>query len=308
MSSTPKPLPLVEPADRRRGNATLRLNPTITALLRSWKLIAATTFAALVISAAFAKFALTKLYRAEAVLRPISQLMPNGIGASPAESLGSSLLGSTLGQSRAQEIVAILKSFDFDLALVGGHNLQDELFSEVSGWRRGSDPRWDVLRLLQRRFYCDYSVSTGNISISYLNPSRTKAERILGYYIDDLRQKLRQEQIRATGAAVKSLQEEAKSTPDSLLEAQLYQLVAQELQEQKLAMVDADFAFKVIENPAASDRPYSPNILLVTGLAGIVSLVLCCLIVVSLDWLRRARIASEGAYPAGRRRELTVTR
>ncbi len=54
-------------------------------------------------------------------------------------------------------------------------------------------------------------------------------------------------------------------------------------------MVDADFAFKVIENPAASDRPYSPNIVMVAGLAGVVSLVLCCLIVVSLDWLRRVR-------------------
>ncbi len=73
-------------------------------------------------------------------------------------------------------------------------------------------------------------------------------------------------------------------------------------------MVDADFAFKVIETPAASDHPYSPNILMVTGMAGIVSLVLCCLIVVSLDWLRRVRLASEGASPPGRRRDLTTTR
>ena len=308
MSSTPKPLPLAESADRRRGNPNPAVNPAMTALLRSWKLIAAVTIAALAISAAFAGFAMTKLYRAEAVLRPISQLMPNGMGASPAESLGSSLLGTTLGQSRAQEIVAILKSFDFNLALVAGHDLQEELFSEVSGWRRGSDPHWDVLRLLQHRFDCEYSVGDGNITLSYLDPSRAKAQRNLGYYIDDLRQKLREEQIHGTGAAIKSLQEEAKSTPDSLLEAQLYQMVAQELQEQKLAMVDADFAFKVIENPAASDRAYSPNTLMVTGMAGIVSLVLCCLILVSLDWLRRARLASEGAPTAGRRRDLTATR
>jgi len=308
MSSTPKPLPLADSPDRRRGNSNPALNPAMIALVRSWKPIAAITIAALVISAAFANLGMTKLYRAEAVLRPISQLMPNGMGASPAESLGSSLLGTTLGQSRAQEIVAILKSFDFNLALVGGHDLQNELLSEVSPWRRGNDSHWDVLRLLQHRFDCEYSVGDGNITMSYLDPSRATAQRNLGYYIDDLRQKLREEQIHTTGAAIKSLQEEAKSTPDSLLEAQLYQLVAQELQEQKLAMVDADFAFKVIENPAASDRPYSPNTLMVAGLAGIVSLVLCCLILVSLDWLRRARVASEGASPAGRRRDLTSTR
>jgi len=308
MSSPPKSLPLAEPADRRRGRADPPLSPAMIALLRSWKPIAAVTVGALAISVPFAKFAMTKLYRAEAVLRPISQLMPNGIGASPAETLGSSLLTTTFGQSRAEETVAILKSFDFNLALVKAHHLQDELFAEVSGWRRGTDPRWDILRLLQRRFNCEYSVSTGNVTMSYLDPSRARAQRNLGYYIDDLRQKLREEQIHETGAAIKSLQEEAKSTADSLLEAQLYQLVAQELKDQKLAMVDADFAFKVIQNPAASDRPYSPSILMVAGIAGIASLVLCCLVVVSLDWLRRARLASGGAPVPGRRRDLTTTR
>ncbi len=278
------------------------------ALLRSWKLIAAMTIAALAISAAGTKFAITKLYRAEAILRPISQLMPNGISSSPTSTLGSSLLGTTLAQSRAEEIVATLESLDFGLALVGRHKLQNELLAKVSGWSRGSDPQWDVLRLLQRSFNCEYSLSTGNITMSYLDPSRASARRYLSYYVDDLRAKLREEQIRTTGAAIESLQDAARSTPDSLLATQLYQLVAQELQEQKLALVDADFAFKVIETPAASDRPYSPNVLMVAGLAGIVTLVLSCLILVGRDWMQRIRLTYERDSAPVRRRDTPATR
>ena len=308
MSSTPKPLPFGEPADRRIGRADLQLSPAVMVLLRSWKLVAAVTIAATAISVAFAKFGMTRLYRAEAVLRPISQLMPSGIGASPAGSLGSSLLGSTLAQSRAEEIVAILKSFDFSTAMVERHKLQHDLLAGSNGWRRGSDPQWDVFRIIQSKFTCQFLQSTGNITLDYLDPSRAAAQRHLGYFIQDLRAKLREEQIHNTGTAILSLQEEARSTPDSLLAAQLYQLVAQELQEQKLAMVDADFAFKVIENPAASDRPYSPNILVVAGLGGIVALVLVCLMLASHDWLQRIRLASERASAAGRRRDSTGNR
>jgi len=302
VSSSPKSLPLPE----RHGRADLQLSPAVMVLLRSGKLVAAVMIAATALSAAFAKVGMTRFYRAEAVLRPISQLMPNGIGASPASALGSSLLGSTLGQSRAQEIVAILESFDFSTAMVERHRLQHDLLAGANGWRRGSDPQWDVFRIIQSRFTCQFLQSTGNITLDYLDPSRAAAQRDLGYFIEDLRAKLREEQIHNTGTAILSLREEARSTPDSLLAAQLYQLVAQELQEQKLAMVDADFAFKVIENPAASDRPYSPNIPMVAGAVGIVALFLCCFALMTIDWWQRIGMAHNRDVnsAAGKRRSV----
>jgi len=111
------------------------------------------------------------------------------------------------------------------------------------------------------------------------------AQTILGFYVDDLRAKLREEQVGTTTATAKSLRDEAGSTPDTLLQQQLFQLIAEQLQQQKLAMVDANFAFKVIDAPRASDRPYSPSVLLVTGLAFVVTLFISCLIILTREQL-----------------------
>ncbi len=292
MTSSQKPLPAapsIERVDKRSGRIEYQDLPAVIVLLRSWKQIATLTIAAVIISVIFAKFVMTQWYRAQAILLPVSQLMPNGLGSTATSSLTSSLLGTTLGSSRGEEILTTLESFDFSLAMVDRHSLQHELLFTAGFWGSGSDPRWQIFRLLQKRLSCDFSVTTGNATLSYLDPHRATAERILNYYIDDLRQKLREEQIRNTGAAIRSLQEEAKSTPDSLLQAQLYMMVAQQLEEQKLAMVEADFAFKVLQRPAASDRPYSPNPILVAGLVGIVVLFLSCFALLSLDWLRHIR-------------------
>jgi LPS O-antigen subunit length determinant protein (WzzB/FepE family) len=287
------------------------MNPVLLTLLPAWKYIAALTVAAFVIAALLAKFVMVKQYRAEAILRPVSQLMPSGVGSASSNpvSLSSALLGNSMSTGRSQEITTIMQSFDFSLAMVQRHHLQDELLSEAGGWKGDSDPQWTVFRLLQDRFLADFSLRTGNVTLEYLAPSRAMAQQILGYYIDDLREMLRDEQIRNTGVAVKSLKEEAKSTPDSLLEAQLYQMVAEQMQQQKTAIVEADFAFKVLQSPAASDRPYSPKPALVAGIAGIVVLFMSCLALLTRDWLRRLRLAYErGATSAPRRRDPGATR
>jgi hypothetical protein len=305
MSSTPKSLPLAEPAEGRRGRTDLPLNPAMMVLFRSWKIIAILTIGAMVASALCAKFLMTKWYRAEAILRPVSQLMPNELVDASMGSQGTSapaVSSDILLVFRAEEALAILKSFDFNLAVAERHHLKGELLARVSPWHRGTDPRWDVFRELEQRFGCQYSISTGSALLSYLDPDRTTAERNLGYYIDDLREKLRDEQIRDTKTAAATLESQAQSTSDSILQAQLYLMVAVVLRQQKLAMVDADFAFRVIQSPVASDIAYSPNVKLVAGLTGIVVLFLCCLAMLIRDWLQRMRIAnSPGTLTRGKR-------
>ena len=86
-----------------------------------------------------------------------------------------------------------------------------------------------------------------------------RAQEILQYYLDDFRELQRQEAIRNASAAIQSLEKEAGSTGDSLLRENLYALAARQVERQKLAEVEADFAFKVLEQPVSPDRPYSPT-------------------------------------------------
>jgi len=183
--------------------------------------------------------------------------------------------------------MATVESFQFGLAMVRNHHLERALLATKRWrpWNRHPDPSWEIYRTLQERFSCDYSISTGNLTLYYQDRDRTMAQTILGFYVDDLRAKLREEQVGTTTATAKSLRDEAGSTPDTLLQQQLFQLIAEQLQQQKLAMVDANFAFKVIDAPRASDRPYSPSVLLVTGLAFVVTLFISCLIILTREQL-----------------------
>ncbi len=297
MSSTPKSLAIAEAGEKRYGRVEQLLSPAILLLLRSWKLIAASTLAAFVVSAIFAKFMMTKYYRAEAILRPVSELMPNGFDlAASNESAETGLpeIGNLLGVPRAQEIITILNSFDFAVAMIDRHHMQPELLSAHGGLASpGSDPKWDSFRELKRRFKCDFSFNTGNVTMYYVAPNRANAERDLGYYIEDLRRKLRDEQIRDTAGEIESMGEKAKATPDSLAANQIYKMVANEVQVQQLAMVEADFAFKVMENPNASDRPYSPNVVVIVGIASVAALFLCCFALLVRSWLEKIRTAYE---------------
>ena len=131
----------------------------------------------------------------------------------------------------------ILTSFAFTNDLVKKHQLKDQLLAEekISLANLKEDPDWVVYRILKRRFECRFAQSTGNLTLYYQDQKRSEAERILGFYIDDLREKLRYRQVRDATAAVASLQEEAKASSDALLQNQLYELIATQIQRQKLS-------------------------------------------------------------------------
>ncbi len=286
-ASSAAPEGRTQPSERRAGHFQPPRLPALVVLARSWKLLVCATSFATLVCAFLAMFVMTKWYRAEAVLRPVSELMPNRLAISERPVNVSSLLDQVVPTSRAEELMTTVESFQFGLAMVRNHHLERALLPtrHWRPWNRHPDPSWEIYRTLQERFSCDYSISTGNLTLYYQDRDRTMAQTILGFYVDDLRAKLREEQVGTTTATAKSLRDEAGSTPDTLLQQQLFQLIAEQLQQQKLAMVDANFAFKVIDAPRASDRPYSPSVLLVTGLAFVVTLFISCLIILTREQL-----------------------
>ena len=291
-----------QPAERRAGRFQPPRLPALVVLARSWKLLACATSVATLACAFLAMFVMTKWYRAEAVLRPVSEVMPNRLAANEQPLMVSSLLDQVLPTSRAEELMTTIESFQFSLAMVKNHHLEPALLrtKHWRPWNQHPDPSWEIYRALQERFSCDYSISTGNITLYYQDRDRTMAQTILGFYVDDLRAKLREEQVGTTTATAKSLREEAESTPDTLLQQQLFQLIADQVQEQKLAMVDANFAFKVIDAPKASDKPYSPSVLLISGLAFVVTLFISCLIILTRELFTYGGGERELALASGR--------
>lgn len=247
-----------------------------------WRVIALTTFLAMAATGVVSKFVLTKWYRATATVRPISQAavetrMEGGL-VSLGGSLGALMGISAEGDAEAREYMTILKSFTFNTALVARHRLAPDLVKDWSAGYWSADAknpdlnsrrvRWGIYRVLKERLDFDYSLENGNLSIRYMDRDPVTAERILGFYLNDLRDQLRQQAIRDAKAAVVSLQEEVKNTSDPLLVQSLYRVIAKQVQREKLAQVQADFAFKVLEPPVAPYKPYWPKTLLNCLLVG----------------------------------------
>lgn len=260
------------------------LREYLEALANRWRLIAATTIAAMLATAIVTGLAMTKWYRAEAIIRPItanavqgrlSGLLGGMGGFGGMGGLGAGLIGGE-SSNPASEYMPVLKSFDFTSRLIAGHNLASRL--RVGGWAlfggAPADPQWARYRAMRKRFDCEFSLRSGNLTLYYQDPDRAMAETVLGFYISDLRELLRHEQIRDATEAIDSLRAESRDTADNLLQTQLYELLARQIQQQKLAQVQADFAFKVLVAPTAPDKPYRPQVLLDAVLAGMLALML----------------------------------
>ena len=207
---------------------------------------------------------MTKWYQATAVIEPIPEgavenRVEGGLGGLGGGSMSTFLMISGI-DSQAQESLTILRSFTFNTQVALRHNLTDELLRDIDEkpktQRKLQMRLFDVLRT---RFSVDYSMQAHDLSVHFIDRDPIRAQEILQYYLTDLRELQRQDAIKNAGAAIESLEKEASSTGDSLLRENLYALVARQVQRQKLAEVEADFAFKILEPPISPDRPYSPR-------------------------------------------------
>ena len=95
-------------------------------------------------------------------------------------------------------------------------------------------------------------------------------------------------------------------TADSLLRENLYALVARQVQQQKLAEVEADFAFKVLEPPVSPDRPYSPRASLNCFLVLILVPLLMAAAIVIRESRQGERRSAKASYQRRRPRPTTT--
>jgi hypothetical protein len=248
------------------------LTPYIRSIRKRWWAIIFAACAGAAVTAAITGLVLPRWYRATAVIRPISTpavesrisgfLGGEGGGLGGLGGLAASL--GTGGNNDAEEYIAILQGFQFNVGLVERHHIEDILRPErsiLSISRSHTDPNWMNYRALKKRFDCEYSIKTGNITLDFEARRRRDAESVLSYYIDDLRNVLRSRELSGAAAAIESLEAEATATPDVVLRSELYELVAKQVQRKKMAQVEADFAFRVLDPPAASDKYSRPRVL-----------------------------------------------
>jgi hypothetical protein len=143
--------------------------------------------------------------------------------------------------------------------------------------------------MIADRFSSEYDFKSGNLTLYFMDPSPAEAQRVLGFYLDSLRDKLRNEEVEAGASAAASLEEEVRKTSDALLQTQLYELMARQIQREKIAQVQSDFAFKVVEPPVVPDNYFAPKARHNATLAASITFALVCVWILASDFIRRAK-------------------
>ncbi|MDB5108625.1 MAG: lipopolysaccharide biosynthesis protein [Candidatus Binatus sp.] len=284
-------------------HATLQLLRHLSLLWSRWITIVLVTIGVGLGYGLYTKFLTVKWYRAQATITPIPPDQGLSIGTGAGDmlegvggGLGSLLSfgGASDSVTLAERYIAIMDSYAFTTDLINRYHLTQT----IVGVRSKNAPtvtKWSLHKQIASRFSAEYDYKSANLSLYFLDPSPQDAQQILGYYLDSLRNKLRNEEVQSAASAAESLQEEVRKTSDALLQNQLYELMARQIQREKVSQVQADFAFKVVEPPVVPDNYYQPRARDNAILGASVSFALVCIWILGADFIRRAKAQFEAA-------------
>jgi hypothetical protein len=228
------------------------------------------------------KFFVTHYYQATAVIRPISQADQGNLISGMTSALGSLVGLSDDEEKDAEKYISILNSYDFTMELIKQAKVAPSLLSRT--WAHSLfDGRVSDYNLYQKvgaLFDADFSLKTGNLTLTFLDPDPIVAKKVLGDYVNLLRDRLRQHEFESSTAAVSSIEKAVATTSDPQLEAALYDAMAKQIQRRGMA--------QVLDPPVVSDRAYKPKAVLDSALSGILTLILAMLFISLRDQISSA--------------------
>jgi hypothetical protein len=278
-------------------HATLQFLYYVDLLRSRWLLIASLTVGIGLAYGLYTKYLTVKWYRAQAIVTPVapeaSLSMGTGGAGEMVDGLGGGIASILEGGSAdtvtlAERYTAIMNSYAFTTDLVNKYHLEHNIVG-VRSPKAPTVTKWSMHTMISDRFTTEYDYKSGNLTLYFLDPSPVEAQRVLGFYLDSLRAKLRNEEVQAGASAAASLEEEVRKSSDALLQTQLYELMARQIQRQKIAEVQSDFAFKVVEPPVVPDNYFLPKARHNATLASSLTFALVCTWILGSDFIRRAK-------------------
>lgn len=248
-----------------------------------WIIIASVVF----FTCAFAAvaFLMTPVYRATAVLVPASVDRGGSLG-SALGSLGgpASIAGieiGSMGVSRTEEALAVLRSRQFTEVFITEHQLMPEIFprqwdAKAKTWNPGIEQptlvraykRFDELRTATE----DRKTGLIKVQVEWKDPA--KAAFLVNELIARLNAVMRARTIARTDAYVGYLQKELAATSAVETRQAISRLMEAQINDRMLANVTEEYAFRVVDKalvPDVSDpaRPKRALLIAFGGLAGV---------------------------------------
>lgn len=280
----------------------VNLATIFTILGNSWKaLISAALLGG--ITAALISLQMRSLYRAETLLAPVTQ---NSLGAGDAlrNQFGglAAFAGIDLGTSggRKEESFATLNSQGFARSVILNENLMPILFadrwdSKANRWReRAKQPTLeDAVKKFTtsvRTIAQDRKTGLVTVSVEWYSPQLPArwANRI----VDMVNERLRTNAIRDADLSIAYLNKELTKTNVVEMQQAIYRLIQNQVNNEMLANVEHEYAFRVIDPAVAPETRVSPKRTIMTLVGSATGLFFCVIFVFVRRGLRAARTSS----------------
>ena len=218
-------------------------------------------------------FQMPNIYQATAVITPaIDEKRQNpALGALVA-------IGVDIGgPSRVEDLETLFKSEDLTIRVFRKYGLwpivMPERYDPKTGKMKAlwtdrivgssSEPKapndWDAIRAAKDALKISVNKKSGTLSVSFLTASPGNSPRIVGYYLEEAKNRLQEEALDRAMRNKKFIETQLSKTVDVVARERLYSLFGQEVEKEMLAHNREQFGFKIIDTPKVPDRKTGPK-------------------------------------------------
>ncbi len=310
-----------------RGYAEIDLLLYCSIIKKRRKFIGAFVTAAVIIMLIISLF-LTNIYKANAVIMPVTSADAGSIGiaATMMQQIGGLPGVSAIETASSGEIVALLNSNILREKIITQYNLLPVLFPDEWDWKAKTwkinagftvNPRvlaarfarwimpadekknvndngvptvWDGLRRMDDTVAIISNVKEKTITITAESENPILAAQIAGYFLSALNDHMSREAKRVAMTNRKYLGEQLTQTTDPFIKQKIYNLIAQQIETSMMAEVKENFAFKIIDPPKVPDKKFKPRRMLLVMISLTASLIISIFWVFFSAYLDRLKV------------------
>lgn len=230
----------------------------------------------------------TPIYRAEALLYPVSQEKNSGLGSLANQFGGlASIAGIESNSTDIEVALATLRSRSFLIDFIAEENLMQILYKEKwddssDDWKDSDDipTLWKGYKRLISIMELKKDKNTGLINLSLDWKDAQIASSWVSMLILRVNSKLRQEAIQDAEESIEYLKAALKKTSIIEIKESIYNLIEAQTKTMMLANTKEEYAFKIIDTPIAHNekvKPKSSIIIILCILSGLIIGVLIAL-------------------------------
>lgn len=269
----------------RRYDDEIDLVDLLKVLIKRKNLIIGLIFLGSIVTAGVSLI-MTPIYSSKTVIAPVQQQPLGGTASMLAAQFGI----TTPPSGNVSEIVSLLKSNILREKVIKSLNLVQEFFKPEELKNKTEDEKiWECLRYLEKTLKVNFKQKDNTIEVEMEYKDPVLATKILEKLLLELQDHMSREAKRVSEVNRKYLEEALSSTADPFIKSNIYNLIAQQIQQGMLAEAKENFAFKILDPPKVPDKKIKPKRRLMVMVAFVTSAFVGVFLAFFLEYIQNVK-------------------